>query len=125
MFGAADGGPAAGAGGMAGTGCDCDAAFGADVFGIPDGAFPTSAGLLGVADAPGEEAGVEADAEDDVLSGGVPDGGAVATVVGELSGVAGGETSFGDSAGGAGAVLILDDSVAAVDDFAPSPASMR
>ena len=93
---------------------------------MPVGAFPTSPGLPGVAEAPGEEGIVDVEAADELLSADVLAGGAVATIVGAVSCVAGGARSFGGSvgaAGVAGAAAILDDSVVPADCFAP--ANMR
>jgi hypothetical protein len=112
-------------GGIAGTGCGWGTVFGAEVLGIPDGALPTSPGFPGVvvegadvADAGDDEVGAAA------LSAGALDGGAAATVLVAGSCVEGVvvATSFG---GSAGVAIALDESVAAVDCFAPSPANIR
>jgi hypothetical protein len=87
---------------------------------MPVGAFATSPGLPGVADAAGEEGIVDVEAADELLSADVLEGGALATIVGAVSWVAGGARSFGVSAGaagGTGAAAILDDSLAATDCF--------
>jgi hypothetical protein len=112
-------------GGIAGTGCGWGAVFGADALGIPDGALAISPVLPGVV-VEGADVAVAGDVEEEVaaLSAGALDAGAIAAVLVGGSGVDGvlEPISF---VGSTGVVIAFDESAAAVDCFAPSPANIR